>query len=80
MDPLSGLSQRKLRKIYDKGLIGGVCAGVGYWLGFPVWIVRLVWFLTAWLSGFGLGVYILLWIFLPEWESTPQDYQEITGD
>ena len=77
---LNRLSSRKLRKMDDESWIGGVCAGVGYWVGCPVWIVRLVWFLTTWLYGFGLIVYLLLWIFLPEWESTPQDYQKVTGD
>jgi len=32
------------------------------------------------LLGFGLVAYILLWVFLPEWEAVPSDYEAITGD
>lgn len=71
---------RKLRKVSDESWVGGVCAGIAYYLGCPTWIVRLVWFLAVFVYGFGGSAYILLWIFLPEWDSTPQDYQEVTGD
>lgn len=74
------LTARKLRKVTDDEWIGGVCAGVAYWLGFPVWLVRLIWACAALFYGVGVGIYILLWIFMPEWEETPADYQKITGE
>jgi phage shock protein PspC (stress-responsive transcriptional regulator) len=74
------MKSRKLRKMSREGWLGGVCAGMGYWLGCPVWVIRLLWFLTAWFYGFGILVYVLLWVFLPTWEHTPDDYQEVTGD
>lgn len=33
---------RKLCKDPDNGLVFGVCAGLGWWLGVKVWAVRLV--------------------------------------
>jgi hypothetical protein len=34
---------RKLRKVADDNAwIGGVCAGIAYWLGIPAWILRLL--------------------------------------
>ena len=63
-----------LRRIRQKGWLGGVCAGVGYWLGVPTWIVRLAWTLSILLMGFGLLLYVLLWIFMPAWDPVPADY------
>ena len=71
--------ERKLRKVTEKRWIGGVAAGIAYWLGFPAWIVRLVWaFSVLWL-GAGLVLYILFWIFMPSWDVTPEDYDRIAG-
>lgn len=71
---------RKLRAVSEHEWIGGVCAGMAYWLGVPVWLTRLVWACTILFVGVGLLSYILLWIFMPEWEKTPSDYEEVTGD
>ena len=71
--------ERKLRKVTEKRWIGGVAAGIAYWLGFPAWIVRLVWAFSALWLGFGALLYILFWIFMPSWETTPEDYDRIAG-
>ena len=73
--------KHKLRRIpadAPEAWIAGVCAGAAYWLGTPVWIVRLFWVIT--LHGPGIVFYILLWIFMPEWEKVPSDFKEVTGD
>lgn len=70
---------RKLRKVEEEAWIGGVCAGVAYGFEIPVWIVRLVFVLAAFGSGIGLGLYILLWILMPNWEKAPEDYDAVTG-
>jgi phage shock protein PspC (stress-responsive transcriptional regulator) len=71
--------KRRLRKVEERKWIGGVCAGVAYWLGVPAWLVRLV--LTLSVIGFGFGVllYLLLWIFMPTWDATPADYDAVAG-
>ncbi len=71
--------QHKLKRITEHGKIAGVCAGFAYWLGAPVWIVRLIWAFTIFFMGWGLLLYILFWIFMPEWEKTPADFKEVTG-
>ena len=53
----------KLRRIKGKGWLGGVCAGFGYWLGIPTWLVRLIWTALALAYGVGAVLYILLWVF-----------------
>jgi len=75
----SGNSRPKLRRIKGKHWLGGVCAGFGYWFGVPTWVVRLVWTVLLLLYGVGGIVYVLLWIFMPEWDTVPADYEERAG-
>jgi|GEM_PF-394804 phage shock protein PspC (stress-responsive transcriptional regulator) len=74
------MRRRKLRRVTDEEWIAGVCAGVAYKLGIPVWTVRLAWVLCSIFYGVGLLPYLLLWIFLPEWVNTPGDFNRVTGD
>ena len=70
---------RKLRCVTEEEWIGGVCAGLAYWLGIPTWIVRLLWVFEFFIFGVGFFAYILLWIFMPNWEETPGDYEDVSG-
>ena len=70
---------RKLRRVTRGEWLGGVCGGVAYSCGVSTWVVRLVWFCVIWFYGFGLGAYLLLWIFLPKWKPMPEDYDLVTG-
>ena len=57
--------RRRLYRNPDDSIIGGVCGGLGAYLGFdPVWI-RLIFILATFSFGIGLFVYIALWIALP---------------
>ena len=71
---------RKLRLMPNEGWFAGVCAGIAYWVGMPVWIIRLISAIIVLSSGVGFFLYIILWIFLPKWDDTPADFEEITGD
>ena len=53
-----------------------MCAGFGYWLGIPTWLVRIVWAVLLLAYGMGGILYILLWIFMPAWDQVPEDYEE----
>ena len=78
---VSVFGKRKLRKIQLDKWIGGVCAGVAYWIGAPTWFVRFVWFLIFWISiPLPFLLYILLWIFMPRWKTDPLDYEKVTAD
>lgn len=70
---------KQLRRIREKSWLGGVCAGIAYWLGWPLWFVRLTTFLVMGVNGVGLLLYILLWIFVPGADEVPEDYKERTG-
>ena len=46
--------------------IGGVCGGLAVASGIDAWVWRLVFTLFTVTFGFGLVIYLLLWIFVPE--------------
>jgi len=69
----------KLRRVKGKRWLGGVCAGFGYWLGIPTWLVRLIWTALALVYGVGAVLYILLWVFMPAWDGVPEGYENRAG-
>jgi phage shock protein PspC (stress-responsive transcriptional regulator) len=69
------------RRIYrdpDDRLVGGVCSGLGAYLGLDPVIVRIL-FILFLISGVGFLVYIILWIVVPEARTTAQKL-EMRGD
>jgi phage shock protein PspC (stress-responsive transcriptional regulator) len=46
--------------------IAGVCAGVAEYFDLDVTLVRVVWLVTAVLTGIGLLSYPIAWIIIPE--------------
>lgn len=75
------MSNSNLRRVEGFQWIGGVCAGIAYYLKVQTWLIRMVWVLVTLLGDYNIGisivVYLLLWIFMPVWEDTPKDYQKI---
>ena len=70
---------KNLKRIPEKGIIAGICAGIAYYLGAPLWIVRLITailFITG--AHFIPALYILMWIFVPKMEKAPEDFDVIT--
>jgi phage shock protein PspC (stress-responsive transcriptional regulator) len=55
-----------LRRSRADRWLGGVCGGIARASGVDSWIWRLVFVLFTISFGFGLLIYILLWIFVPE--------------
>ena len=68
----------RLQRIKQKSMLGGVCAGFAYWLGWPTWIVRILVVGLVVFAGTGVLAYILLWIFMPATNELPSDYDERT--
>jgi phage shock protein C len=66
--PASDLVQEfsRLRRSRSDRWLGGVCGGLGQVSGMESWIWRLVFALFTLSFGFGLVIYILLWIFVPD--------------
>ncbi len=66
---------RPLRRISEKGWLGGVCPGIAYWLGLPTWLIRLLFIVLELYP-----VYMILWFILPKEDGVPEDFAEVTGD
>lgn len=58
-------SGRRLYRSARGGIFGGVCAGLGIFLGIDPLLIRII-FICAAVFGFsGLWIYLLLWIVIP---------------
>lgn len=69
---------KKLYRDKESALVGGVCAGLGHYLGIDkVWI-RIFLFALVWFWGTGILAYIILWIVMPEAVTTSEKL-EMTG-
>ena len=57
-------AHRPLRRYPDRGLLGGVAAGLAEYLQTPVLVVRVLWALAL-TGGFGVIFYVLAWALIP---------------
>lgn len=55
----------RLSRNPQNAILGGVCSGLGDYLGIDPVIVRIFFIIFALASGVGVLVYVLLWIILP---------------
>ena len=69
----------RLMRIKPKHVLGGVCAGLAYWLGWPTWILRALMVILVLFGGSGIPIYIVLWVFMPAADELPSDYDERTS-
>ena len=56
----------------DNRIIGGVCAGMGAYWRIEPWLVRVIFFILAIMGGFGILLYLILYIVIPEAKTTAQ--------
>lgn len=62
--PPSPEPKRLVRNANDK-MLGGVCSGIAAYFNIDPAVVRIITFLLIWAWGFGVILYIILWIVLP---------------
>jgi len=69
-------SSKKLFRDGDDKFLGGVSAGIAHYFGVDTLWIRLAWIVLV-IAGFGIGIliYILLWILIPEAETTADKLQ-----
>ncbi|SDX53903.1 PspC domain-containing protein [Flavobacterium degerlachei] len=78
----SSNTTRKSKKLYrdkEKGMIGGVAAGLGHYFGIDAVWIRVILILLVWGAGTGVLAYIILWIVMPEAVTTSEKL-EMTGE
>ena len=57
--------KKRLTRSDDK-MIGGDCAGLAEYLDIDPTIVRIVWVLMVLFAGFGILLYVILWLIMPK--------------
>jgi signal transduction histidine kinase len=55
-----------LRRVDNGRIAGGVAAGISARTGVNVTLIRVIFCVTGIFSGFGLAVYVIAWLFLPD--------------
>jgi len=74
---LETLPERKLVKIPKAGEVGGVLAGIAYYLGISLWLVRVIFILGLMIwkdSEYLILIYVLLYFYLPWINYIPEDF------
>lgn len=74
--------QKAPKKLYrnpDDALLGGVCSGLSAYLGWDAVWVRLIFVLFTLANGFGVALYLILWIIVPE-AKTPSEKLRMQGE
>jgi len=68
-------SSKKLFRDSDDKFLGGVCSGLAHYFGMDVIWMRLLWLVLFFFFGTGFLIYILLWILIPQAETTAEKLQ-----
>jgi phage shock protein C len=70
------MERRLVRSVNDR-MLGGVCGGLGEYLGIDSTFVRIFFFILMFGAGSGFWIYLLLWILIPEEGTEPsRDFGE----
>jgi len=57
---------KKLYRVPEGKIIGGVCTGLGRYFNIDYTLIRLIWILSFLLAGIGFLAYLIAWILIPE--------------
>ena len=60
------MEEKKRLTRWKNKMIGGVCAGLAEYLDLDPTIVRIVWVLMVLFAGFGILLYVILWLIMPK--------------
>ncbi|HEY0907897.1 MAG TPA: DUF2807 domain-containing protein [Candidatus Paceibacterota bacterium] len=69
---------KKLYRDTDNAVIGGVSAGIAKYFGIDALWIRLLFVILTLSTGFGIVIYLILWIAIPE-AKTPSQKLEMSG-
>jgi phage shock protein C len=57
--------QKRLLRSRTERMIAGVCGGLGEYLDMDPTVVRVLWVLISLLAGFGVLLYLVMWVIVP---------------
>lgn len=77
--PSGETTQKRLYRSADDVVVGGVASGIAMYFGMDPVIARLLFVLFTFAWGFGIPLYIILWIITPE-AKTPFEKAQMTGE
>lgn len=67
---------KRLVRLRTNRMIAGVCAGLGEYFGIDATIIRVIFLAMVFGGGFGVGLYIILWLVVPEAGAEQQPIEE----
>lgn len=70
---------KKLYRMPEHGILGGVAYGIGTYFSISIILVRLLFIVFTWLFGITFLLYIILWIIVPR-AVTPKQKMEMKGE
>jgi phage shock protein C len=62
----ASLARRKLIRPRMGRKVAGICMGFSEYFDLDVTLVRVVWLIVAFMTGFGFLAYLIAWIIMPE--------------
>ena len=68
----SAAGTRKLYRDPVARVLGGVCSGLSIYTDVPLWLMRAIFVVFAFVGGFSVLVYVILWIVVPEARTASQ--------
>jgi len=64
--------KKRLYRDETEGVVGGVCSGLGYYVGIDPVLIRIAFVVMTLLGGSGVLLYIILWIVMPQAKTTAE--------
>ena len=61
----STMEEKRLVRVEENKIVGGVCTGVARFFGLQVGKVRLAWLILTLFASAGFWLYVILWLVLP---------------
>ena len=72
--------EKKIARIVDgPNIVAGICSGLAYYTGSPVWIWRAGFVIFTLCGGAGIVAYLVIWAFMPKYDGVPSDFKSRTS-
>ncbi|MFI6505679.1 PspC domain-containing protein [Nonomuraea typhae] len=76
---MSESNVKQLRRTRKGRIVGGVCSGIGEYVGIDANIIRIGLAVATLFGGIGVGLYAIGWLLIPEDGRTESIVQDLIG-